>query len=75
MIVTQEVSHRVVSIIGRRCIMAGLLTHDQAARDRAKQELEEAQRKMAEEIGGAMPVATSEEEADKIAVEWEKCES
>ena len=50
-------------------------THDQAARDRAKREFEENQRKMAEEVGDAMPVVTSEEEADRIAVEWEKSES
>jgi hypothetical protein len=75
MILTQVVSHRVASIIGKRCIMAGPSIHDQAARDRAKREFENAQRKMAEEIGDAMPVITSEDEADQIAVEWEKDES
>jgi len=55
--------------------MASPPTYDQAARDWAKREFEEAQRKMAEEVGDAMPVVNSEEEADKIAVEWAKDES
>jgi hypothetical protein len=55
--------------------MAGPRTDDQAARDRAKREFEETQRRMAEELGDALPTVTSEEEADRIAVEWETDES
>ena len=49
-------------------------THDEAARDQAKREFDEAQRKMAEEVGDVMPIVSSEEEADKVAAEWEKSE-
>jgi len=52
--------------------MTGLRTDDQAVRDRLKEEFEEIQRKMAEELGDALPEVTSEEEADMLAVEWTK---
>ncbi|MDG2570721.1 hypothetical protein P7L87_24520 [Vibrio parahaemolyticus] len=52
--------------------MTGPRTDDQAARDRLKEEFETAQRRMAEELGDKLPEVTSEEEADKIAVQWMK---
>jgi hypothetical protein len=54
--------------------MTGPRTDEQAARDRLKEEFEETQRKMAEELGDALPEVTSEEEADLVAVEWTKVE-
>jgi hypothetical protein len=51
--------------------MAGPRTDDQAARERVKREFEEAQRRMADELGDAVPPVTSEEDADRVAVEWE----
>lgn len=55
--------------------MACSRTYNEAVRDRARREFEEAERKMVEEVGEDMPVVTAEEEADKAAVEWEKGES
>ena len=40
-----------------------------------KREFETVQRRMAEELGDALPSVDTEEEADKIAVEWTKDES
>jgi len=54
--------------------MAGPRTDDQAARERMKTEFEEAQWRMAEELGDRLPEVTSEEEADKVSVEWQKGE-
>jgi hypothetical protein len=49
--------------------MAGPRTDDKAAHDRARQDFEEIQRRMAEELGDAVPAVSSEEEADKVAIE------
>jgi hypothetical protein len=55
--------------------MVGPPKDDPAARDRAKMEFEEAQRKMAEELGDTLPGVASEGEADRAAVEWERNDS